>query len=46
LKILKERCEKELRFQLGNPQREDLSLKLWTEMIEEARAGTATCGES
>ena len=35
LKILKERCEKELCFQLGIPQREDLlSLKLWAEMIE------------
>jgi len=36
LKILKERYEKELRWQLGNPEREDLTLKLWTEMIEEA----------
>ena len=41
LKILKERYEKELRFQLGNPQREDLTLKLWIEMIEETRGGTA-----
>jgi hypothetical protein len=41
LKILAERYQKELRFQLGNPQREDLTLKLWTEMIEENRSGTA-----
>jgi hypothetical protein len=41
LKTLKERYEKELRWQLGNPQREDLTLKLWTEMIEEERTGTA-----
>ncbi len=31
----------ELRWQLGNPEREDLTLRLWTEMIEEARGGTA-----
>jgi hypothetical protein len=41
LKILKERYEKDLRWQLGNPQREDLTLRLWTEMIEEARGGAA-----
>src|SRR6266853_2110729 len=41
LKILKERYEKELRWQLGNPEREDLTLKLWTEMIEEERSGAA-----
>jgi len=41
MKILKERYEKELRWQLGNPEREDLTLRLWTEMIEEARGGTA-----
>jgi hypothetical protein len=37
LEILKERYEKELRWQLGNPEREDLTLKLWIEMIEEGR---------
>src|SRR5258708_26044565 len=37
LKILEQRYKKELRWQLGNPQREDLTLRLWTEMIEEAR---------
>ena len=39
LKVLKERYEKELRWQLGNPEREDLTLKLWIEMIEEDRSG-------
>ena len=38
LKVLKERYEKELRWQLGNPEREDLTLRLWIEMIEEDRA--------
>jgi hypothetical protein len=38
LKILKKRYEKELRWQLGNPEREDLTLKLWIEMIEEDRS--------
>jgi len=37
LEVLKERYEKELRWQLGNPEREDLTLKLWIEMIEEDR---------
>jgi hypothetical protein len=41
LKILSERYQKEFRWQLGNPQREDLTLRLWTEMIEETRSGTA-----
>jgi hypothetical protein len=36
--ILKQRYEKELRWQLGNPAREDLTLKLWIEMIEEDRS--------
>jgi len=34
---LKERYEKELRWQLGIPEREDLTLKLWIEMIEELK---------
>jgi hypothetical protein len=38
LEILKQRYEKELRWQLGNPTREDLTLKLWIEMIEEDRS--------
>jgi len=37
LKILADRYEEELRYQLGNPEREDLTLRLCTEMIEEAR---------
>lgn len=41
LEILKQRYEKELRWQLGNPEREDLTLKLWTDMIEEDRAKKA-----
>jgi hypothetical protein len=41
LEILKERYAKELRWQLGNPEREDLTLKLWIEMIEEDRSKTA-----
>jgi len=39
LNVLKARYQKELRWQLGNPEREDLTLKLWTEMIEETRQG-------
>ena len=35
LNVLKERYAKELRWQLGSPEREDLTLKLWIEMIEE-----------
>lgn len=41
LAVLKERYEKELRWQLGNPEREDLTLKLWMEMIEEDRRENA-----
>jgi hypothetical protein len=35
--ILQERYRKELRWQLGNPAREDLTLKLWIEIIQEDR---------
>jgi len=35
LSLLKERYAKELRWQLGVPGREDLTLQLWTEMIQE-----------
>jgi hypothetical protein len=38
LEILRNRYDKEMRWQLGVPQREDLTLKLWIEMIEEDRA--------
>ncbi len=37
LPVLKERYFKELRTFLGIPEREDLTLRLWIEMIEEAR---------
>ena len=36
--ILRERYQKELRPYLGNPKREDLTLRLWIEAIEEERA--------
>lgn len=37
LKFLEEIYIKELRLILGVPEREDLTLKLWIEMIEEER---------
>jgi hypothetical protein len=37
LELLKERYNKELRVYLGIPDREDLTLKLWIEAIEEER---------
>jgi Nucleotidyltransferase of unknown function (DUF6036) len=37
LDVLKERYERELRPYLGNPAREDLTLQLWLEAIEEER---------
>jgi hypothetical protein len=37
LEILKDRYLKELRPLLGNPDREDLTLRLWVEAIEEDR---------
>jgi hypothetical protein len=40
LKILEERYCEEMRWQLGRPDREDLTLKFWFEMIEEDRAET------
>jgi hypothetical protein len=36
--LLQERYQKELRPYLGNPEREDLTLRLWIEAIEEERA--------
>ncbi len=35
--ILRERYHTELRWQLSNPDREDLTLKLWIDMILEGR---------
>jgi len=37
LAALRERYQKELRWQLGNPTREDLTLQLWIEAIQEER---------
>jgi hypothetical protein len=38
LEVLKERYHKELRWQLGNPEREDLTLRLWVEAIQEEKS--------
>jgi uncharacterized nucleotidyltransferase DUF6036 len=38
LEVLKDRYRTELRPYLGNPKREDLTLQLWIDMIEEERA--------
>jgi hypothetical protein len=38
LEDLKDRYQKELRWQLGNPEREDLTLQLWIDAIEEERS--------
>jgi hypothetical protein len=35
--VLRERYREELRFQLGRPEREDLTLDLWIEIIQELR---------
>ncbi len=37
LEVLSQRYRDELRAYLGNPKREDLTLKLWLEMIQEDR---------
>jgi len=37
LEILSQRYNEELRVYLGNPEREDLTLKLWLDMIREDR---------
>ncbi len=37
LDVLQERYKKELRLSLGNPEREDLTLQLWLDAIEEER---------
>jgi hypothetical protein len=37
LELLQERYQKELRWQLGNPEGEDLTLRLWLEAIQEER---------
>ena len=35
VRVLQRRYHEELRFQLGRPEREDLTLALWIEMIRE-----------
>lgn len=42
VKVLRERYLQELRPFLGNPTREDLTLDLWAELIEEARQRRST----
>jgi hypothetical protein len=39
LEVLRDRYQKELRWQLGNPEREDLAMRLWLDAIQEERAG-------
>ncbi len=38
LEVLKDRYQNELRWQLGNPEREDLTLQLWIDAIKEERS--------
>jgi hypothetical protein len=38
LGVLKDRYQKELRWQLGNPEREDLTLHLWIDASDEERS--------
>lgn len=40
--VLKQRYETELRYQLGRPEREDLTLDLWIEMIREVQQSRQT----
>ncbi|WP_255460997.1 DUF6036 family nucleotidyltransferase [Edaphobacter albus] len=35
LQLLQQRYDEELRWQLGRPDREDLTLRLWMEMLSE-----------
>jgi hypothetical protein len=42
LELLKTRYEREVRPFLGRPDREDLTLKLWIDAIEEERAGASS----
>jgi len=39
VRLLRQRYLEELRPYLGNPTREDLTLDLWVEAIEERRSG-------
>jgi hypothetical protein len=40
LELLEARYREEMRPNLGNPEREDLTLRLWIEVIEEGRLGS------
>jgi len=40
--VLKQRHRKELRGQLGNPERDDLTVRLWIEMMEQDRKNSET----
>jgi len=42
LEVLQERYLQELRWQLGNPEREDLTLRFWIEAIQEERSQSLT----
>jgi len=46
LDILKQRYKEEMGFHVGIPAREDLTMKLWIEMIEDDRAGSGYHGDS
>lgn len=37
--VLQDRYQSEMRWKLGNPAREDLTLELWIEMIREVQSG-------
>jgi len=39
LDVLRDRYQAELRWQVAVPEREDLTLKLWTDVIQEQRRG-------
>lgn len=38
LKVLEERYQKEMRYKMGRPEREDNTLRLWIEIIQEERS--------
>jgi hypothetical protein len=37
LSILRNRCNDEMRVYLGRPEREDVTLQLWIDIVEERR---------
>lgn len=44
--LLRDRYRNELRYQFGNPAREDLTMELWVEMIVEVQAAATREGAS